>query len=136
MDEIFPYQIYLLPISKCKIKDKISNSECRELILSGFDSIAKTSTISFSEPRLMAQHMPGMHQGMRSPTPQGAPIILAPRMQALGSPGLVNGGPPPLVSPAEAGLIYPYEYPYGLAPTALLEYPGVDQSAAGTSYVR
>ena len=80
----------------------------------------------------------GMPPQMRSPTPQGAPIILAPRMQTLaGSPGLLNGGPPPLVSPAEAGLLYPYDYPYGLAQATLLEYPpGVDQSGAGTSYVR
>ncbi len=81
---------------------------------------------------------------MRSPTPAGAPIILAPRMPAMtaasatAAAGLLNGGPPPLMTPAEAGLIYPYEYPYGLAP-ALLEYPTaaqLEQSSAGTSYVR
>ena len=97
-------------------------------------------------PRMVAPHLT-IPPSMRSPTPQGAPIILAPRMQhmstatATSTAGLLNGGPPPLMTPAEAGLIYPYEYPYGLAtPTAaLLEYPTaaqLEQSAAGTSYVR
>ncbi|KAK3578859.1 hypothetical protein CHS0354_010218 [Potamilus streckersoni] len=50
--------------------------------------------------------------------------------------GLMNGAPPPLVSPTEApsGLIYnPYEYPYSFSPaTAIFEYPGmIEQSAAG-----
>lgn len=88
---------------------------------------------------------------LRSPTPAGAPIILAPRMQmglqtsqaqaaaaAQASTAYLNGGPPPLVSPTEAGsqgLMYnPYEYPFSLAPgTAILEYPSFDQSAAGMS---
>ena len=50
----------------------------------------------------------------------------------------MNGGPPPLVSPTEAGLLYPYsEYPYGLSPTTLFEYPtGLEQTAAGTFQVR
>ncbi|XP_060588270.1 protein quaking-B-like isoform X4 [Ruditapes philippinarum] len=63
---------------------------------------------------------------LRSPTPAGAPIILAPRMpvgmqtsQAQAT-SYLNGGPPPLVSPTEAGnqgLVYnPYEYPFSLAP--------------------
>ena len=78
---------------------------------------------------------------MRSPTPAGAPIILAPRLAQFppsSAAGLVNGGPPPLVSPTEAGLLYPYsEYPYGLSPTALFEYPtGFEQTAAGTFQVR
>ena len=92
-----------------------------------------------------------MQPQLRSPTPAGAPIILpgGPRLPPTLSPtsaaGLVNGtgAPPPLVSPAEAGLFYSYD-PYGLAagsPT-FLEYPGahttaaIDQSAVGTSYVR
>ncbi len=97
-------------------------------------------------PRIMAP--PTAHQlaqlqpQLRSPTPAGAPIILAPRMPQFtptSAAGLVNGAPPPLVSPAEAGLIYPYsEYaPYGLSPTALFEYPtGLEQTAAGTFQVR
>lgn len=83
---------------------------------------------------------------LRSPTPAGAPIILAPRLPvgmqtsqaAQASSALLNGGPPPLVSPTEAGsqgLVYnPYEYPLSLAPgTAILEYPSLDQSTAGMS---
>ena len=103
--------------------------------------------------------MPGAAPGMlgaalRSPTPQGAPIILtSPRLQQA-SPhhiqpqvslaSLVNGGasggPPPLVSPTDGSLLYSYD-PYGLTTGApLLEYPGLEQSGAGTSanspYVR
>lgn len=92
---------------------------------------------------------------IRSPTPAGAPIILAPARMPVGIPtssgisatNLINGGgPPPLVSPSDSnhttGLMYnPYaEYQSLLAPgTALLEYPhGLDQTAAGMSlsYVR
>ena len=72
-------------------------------------------------PRIMAPNAAGLAQihhhqpQMRSPTPAGAPIILAPRMPQFtptSATGLVNGGPPPLVSPTEAGLLYPYsEYP-------------------------
>lgn len=89
-----------------------------------------------------AAHLSQIQPQLRSPTPAGAPIILAPRMPQFTSPtsaaGLVNGGPPPLVSPAEAGLLYPYsEYPYGLSPTTLFEYPtGLEQTAAGTFQVR
>ena len=80
-----------------------------------------------------------MSPALRSPTPAGAPIILAPRMPAgltATSAGLMNGGPPPLMSPSEAGLMYPYEYQYAGLPH-LLEYPSaIDQTGAGTSFVR
>lgn len=77
---------------------------------------------------------------MRAPTPSpaGAPIILAPRMQTLGvtgAPNMLGSGPPPLVSPGEGGLMYnPYEhpYPYGLAHPTILEYPAhLDPASAG-----
>ncbi|KAL3882216.1 hypothetical protein ACJMK2_028581 [Sinanodonta woodiana] len=86
-----------------------------------------------------------LQQTLRSPTPTGAPIILAPRMPTMptalhtssgNTAGLMNGAPPPLISPTEApsGLIYnPYEYPYSFSPaTAIFDYPGmIEQSAAG-----
>ena len=98
--------------------------------------------VGLNHHRLMSPHM--LPPTMRSPTPAGAPIILAPRMQSLSTAtatstaAMMNGGPPPLMTPAEAGLIYPYDYQFGLAP-ALLEYPTaaqLEQSGAGTSYVR
>ena len=103
----------------------------------------KTVSFPLEGPRFFA---PGMALGqmLRSPTPAGAPIILTQRMQPPMSPvtsmagaALYNGMPPPLVSPAEAGLLYPFD-PYGLGVGApLLEYPAaLDQSIAGTSYVR
>lgn len=77
-------------------------------------------------PRLIATpsgqvlHPPSL----RPPTPAGAPImnIIRPGQMAA----MLPNGTPTLVPPSpEAGLIYtsPYEYPYALAPTSLLEYP-------------
>lgn len=68
-----------------------------------------------------------------TPSPAGAPIILAPRLPTAVSPmavtsaGIINGAPPPLMSaPGDGGLmtINPYEhhYPYGLSATPILEY--------------
>jgi hypothetical protein len=49
---------------------------------------------------------------------------------SMAGAALYNGMPPPLVSPAEAGLLYPFD-PYSLA-TPMLEYPAaLDQSIAG-----
>ncbi|KAL5009827.1 hypothetical protein ScPMuIL_012132 [Solemya velum] len=85
------------------------------------------------QTRMLAPPM--IPQALRSPAPTGAPIFLAPRMQSIPAGSPVNGAPPPpLVSPTEAsGLMYnPYEYPYTLAPTAILEYPSpIEQSTAG-----
>ncbi|KAJ8315103.1 hypothetical protein KUTeg_007253 [Tegillarca granosa] len=87
----------------------------------------------------------GLPAALRSPTPAGAPIILAPRMQQIptSSAGIVNGPPPPLVSAADtaaaAGLMYnPYEYPYAISPAAaILEYQtGIDQAGGMFSIVR
>lgn len=99
-------------------------------------------------PRMLATASPltGVQQTLRSPTPAGAPLILAPRMPNIAtSTGLISCPPPPLVSPTDASgaasLIYnPYsDYPYGLAPAAsIIEYPNpLDQTAAGMfSFVR
>lgn len=106
-------------------------------------------------PRMAMHGMPGMSPPLRSPTPAGAPIILAPRLphqhphhsqfanptsvaSQMAAAQMLNGGPPPLMSPAEAGLLYSYADPYGLATAGapLLEYPGLDQAGVGTSYVR
>lgn len=108
--------------------------------------------IHFSEAaRFITSPMAGLTAipQLRSPTPAGAPLILAPRMPvgiqttqatapSAASTAYLNGGPPPLVSPTETssqGLVYnPYEYPFSLTPgTAILEYPSLDQSAAGMS---
>ena len=95
--------------------------------------------LSTEAPRIFAtqQFQPGLPQ-MRTNTPQGAPIILTPRMPVSQGGGMMGGPPPPLVSPSEAattGLMYnPYEYPYSaLQQAAILEYPGssLEQSAMG-----
>lgn len=62
-------------------------------------------------------------QALRPPTPAGAPImnLIRPQVAAM----LPNGTPTLVPSTPDGGLIYtgPYEYPYTLAPTSLLEYP-------------
>ncbi|XP_062575808.1 KH domain-containing RNA-binding protein qki.L-like isoform X5 [Saccostrea cucullata] len=74
---------------------------------------------------------------LRSPTPAGAPLILAPRMPQVATSSASMMNPPPLVSPTDTagtGLVYnPYEYPYSLQPTAaIVEYPtSFEQTAAG-----
>nr|XP_034334073.1 protein quaking-B-like isoform X6 [Crassostrea gigas] len=109
---------------------------------SGLDhkSILKTSDYQFSEaPRFLTAASPltaGISQ-LRSPTPAGAPLILAPRMPQVATSSATMINPPPLVSPTDSaatGLMYnPYEYPYSLQPAAtLVEYPtSIEQTAAG-----
>jgi protein quaking len=63
-------------------------------------------------------------------TPLGAPLIISSRQFSVPTSAahLINGsGPPPLITPADAGLLYtPYDFhsQYLTSPTALLaEYP-------------
>lgn len=61
---------------------------------------------------------------LRPPTPGGTPImnIMRPTQMATMLP---NGTPTLMPPTSEGGIIYttPYDYPYALAPTSLLEYP-------------
>ncbi|XP_062575804.1 KH domain-containing RNA-binding protein qki.L-like isoform X1 [Saccostrea cucullata] len=113
---------------------------------SGIDhkSILKTSSdLALAEaPRFLTAASPltaGITAAthLRSPTPAGAPLILAPRMPQVATSSASMMNPPPLVSPTDTagtGLVYnPYEYPYSLQPTAaIVEYPtSFEQTAAG-----
>ena len=104
------------------------------LILS-FALLLMAATLAFSlaaaaaaaqGPRLIAaptgQVLPP--QALRPPTPAGAPIMNLIRPTQMAA--MLPNGTPTLVPPTpDGGLIYttPYEYPYALAPTSLLEYP-------------
>uniref|UniRef100_A0A671QGX7 Protein quaking-A-like n=1 Tax=Sinocyclocheilus anshuiensis TaxID=1608454 RepID=A0A671QGX7_9TELE len=61
---------------------------------------------------------------LRPPNPAGTPImnIIRPTQMATMLP---NGTPTLVPTTPDAGIIYttPYDYPYALAPTSLLEYP-------------
>lgn len=77
-------------------------------------------------PRLIAaptgQVMPP--PGLRPQTPAGTPIMNLIRPTQMAA--MLPNGTPTLVPPTpDGGLIYttPYDYPYALAPTSLLEYP-------------
>ncbi|XP_030212479.1 protein quaking-A isoform X3 [Gadus morhua] len=122
-------------------EDNLKKMQLMELaILNGTyrDTNLKTPTLAFSlaaaaaaaqGTRLIAgppgQGMPP--QGMRPPTPGGPPLmnLIRPQMTAI-----MPNGTPTLVPPSpDGGIIYttPYDYPYTLAPTSLLEYP-IDHS--------
>ncbi|XP_064616701.1 protein quaking-B-like isoform X2 [Liolophura sinensis] len=130
-------------------EDDLKKRQLMELaIINGTYRDTKASTTSTpptttnQSPRMIPAHAMTIPQ-MRSPTPAGHPIILTPRIPTATPQhgGILSGGPPPLVSPSEAaaGLIYtnPFEYPYAAftspAATTLLEYPTLDQAAAGMS---
>ncbi|XP_033740789.1 protein quaking-A-like isoform X3 [Pecten maximus] len=105
----------------------------------GVGCLSPTSVGQGEAPRLITTAQQLSHiPNLRTQTPQGAPIILTPRIPTSQA-GIMNG-PPPLVSPTEAatGLVYnPYEYsPYSAAAfhqaAALIEYPSsFDQANIG-----
>ncbi|KAF4102278.1 protein quaking-A isoform X2 [Onychostoma macrolepis] len=119
-------------------EDNLKKMQLMELaILNGTyrDTNIKTPTLAFSlaaaaaaaqGQRLIAapagQVLPP--SALRPPTPAGTPImnIIRPTQMAT----VLPNGTPTLVPPTpDAGIIYttPYDYPYALAPTSLLEYP-------------
>ncbi|XP_071374550.1 protein quaking-A isoform X2 [Centroberyx affinis] len=91
------------------------------------DTNIKTPAAAAAQgPRLIAaptgQVLPP--PALRPPAPAGTPImnIIRPTQMAA----MLPNGTPALVPPTpDGGLIYttPYDYPYALAPTSLLEYP-------------
>ncbi|CAB1330620.1 unnamed protein product, partial [Coregonus sp. 'balchen'] len=116
-------------------EDNLKKMQLMELaILNGTyrDTNIKTPAAAAAQgPRLMQApqgQLMAPHQQMRPPTPAGPPImniIRQPQMQ-----GMLPNGTPTLVPPSpEGGILYasPYDYPYALAPTSLLEYP-IDHS--------
>lgn len=108
-------------------------------LLLSFALLLMAATLAFSlaaaaaaaqGPRLIAaptgQVLPP--SALRPPTPAGAPIMNLIRPTQMAA--MLPNGTPTLVPPTpDGGLIYttPYEYPYALAPTSLLEYP-IDHS--------
>lgn len=120
-------------------EDELKKRQLMELaIINGTyrDSSAKASP---QTARLVAPPI-SLTTSLRSPTtPLGAPLILSPRIPVTSQ--LSNGmGPPPLIAPAEAGLLYaPYAdyHQYAtLSPALLAEYPGIDHSGAGGLFAR
>ncbi|KAG2460761.1 QKIA protein, partial [Polypterus senegalus] len=119
-------------------EDNLKKMQLMELaILNGTyrDTNIKTPTLAFSlaaaaaaaqGPRLIAapagQVLPPT--ALRPPTPAGTPIMNI--IRPIQAAAMLPNGTPTLVPPTpEAGIIYatPYDYPYALAPTSLLEYP-------------
>ncbi|XP_056281799.1 protein quaking-A isoform X3 [Pseudoliparis swirei] len=111
-------------------EDNLKKMQLMELaILNGTyrDNNIKTSAAAAAQgQRLIASPTGQMMapQGLRPPTSGGGQImnlIRSPQMAAM-----MTNGAPTLVPPSpDGGLIYttPYDYPYALAPTSLLEYP-------------
>ncbi|XP_036367344.1 protein quaking-B isoform X14 [Octopus sinensis] len=113
-------------------EDELKKMQLMELaILNGTYRDFKTGS-SIHPPRMCAP--PLTIPQLRAANPSGGQIILAPRLPSVAtSTGILNGAPPPLVSPPDPNLMYnPYEYPYALAAhTAILEYPTIDQTQTG-----
>lgn len=131
--------------NRSKIKIQRAAEEVKKLLVpaaEGEDNLKKLQLMELAilkeqaAPRMLApsQLIQMPQHCLRNPNPAGAPIMLtSPRMpgtvptsmaQMTQMSGLM-GGPPPLVSPGEAGgLLYnPYDYPYSLAPgTHLMDY--------------
>ncbi|MEQ2246641.1 hypothetical protein ILYODFUR_001498 [Ilyodon furcidens] len=116
--------------SQAEGEDNLKKMQLMELaILNGTyrDNNVKTPAAAAAQgPRLITapagQVLPP--QALRPPTPAGAPIMNLIRPSQMAAM-LSNGTPTLMPSTPDGGLIYttPYEYPYALAPTSLLEYP-------------
>ncbi|TRZ00851.1 hypothetical protein DNTS_020554 [Danionella cerebrum] len=115
---------------KAEGEDNLKKMQLMELaILNGTyrdTNIKPPAAAAAQGPRLIAapagQVLPPAT--LRPPTPAGTPImnIIRPTQMAT----VLPNGTPTLVPPTpDAGIIYttPYDYPYALAPTSLLEYP-------------
>eukprot|EP00064_Thunnus_orientalis_P003381 superscaffoldBa00000273_g3390 len=120
----------LLRCGQAEGEDNLKKMQLMELaILNGTyrDNNIKTPAAAAAQgPRLIAaptgQVLPP--PALRPPTPAGAPIMNLIRPTQMAA--MLPNGTPTLVPPTpDGGLIYttPYEYPYALAPTSLLEYP-------------
>ncbi|KAF8796362.1 protein held out wings-like [Argiope bruennichi] len=86
--------------------------------------------------RLLAPPMTISNPLRTAGTPLGAPLILSSRLQVPTTATLLNGingsAPPPLISPADAGLLYAYgDYQHYLTSPLLAEYPHTDSSTGG-----
>ncbi|XP_068436157.1 protein quaking-A isoform X4 [Clinocottus analis] len=111
-------------------EDNLKKMQLMELaILNGTyrDNNIKTPAAAAAQGQRLIAAPPGQvmpPQALRPQTPGGGPImnlIRSPQMAAM-----MSNGTPTLVPPSpDGGLIYttPYDYPYALAPTSLLEYP-------------
>uniref|UniRef100_A0A8C2HZE8 QKI, KH domain containing, RNA binding a n=1 Tax=Cyprinus carpio TaxID=7962 RepID=A0A8C2HZE8_CYPCA len=119
----------LVPAVSCKHAFKLTKRTCASGNLS-FDVMQQSAAAAAQGPRLIAapagQVLP--HSALRPPTPAGTPIMNIIRQPQMAT--MLPNGTPTLVPPTpDAGIIYttPYDYPYALAPTSLLEYP-IDHS--------
>lgn len=113
-------------------EDELKKRQLMELAI--INGTYRDSSIKSVNPtaRLIAPQL-SLTSPLRSPTtPLGAPLILSPRIPVTASQ-LTNGmGPPPLIAPAEAGLLYApyadYHQYAAISPALLAEYPGADHS--------
>lgn len=112
-------------------EDELKKRQLMELAI--INGTYRDSSIKSVNPtaRLIAPQL-SLASPLRSPTtPLGAPLILSPRIPVTASQ-LTNGmGPPPLIAPAEAGLLYaPYAdyHQYAAISPLLTEYPGAEHS--------
>lgn len=125
----------LIPVTEGE--DELKKRQLMELaIINGTyrDSSGKNNKPEAA--RLLAPPMAISSPLRAAGTPLGAPLILSPRIPVPTTAALLNGSaPPPLISPADAGLLYAtygeYQHYAALASPLLAEYPHGDHAAAG-----
>lgn len=91
--------------------------------------------------RLLAPPMTISNPLRTAGTPLGAPLILSSHRIPVPTTTLLNGNaPPPLISPADAGLLYAtygdYQHYAALTSPLLAEYPHADHSTTGALFGR
>ncbi|KAL0969582.1 hypothetical protein UPYG_G00229380 [Umbra pygmaea] len=106
-------------------EDNLKKMQLMELAI--LNGTYRDNNIKTRAPRLIQGQMIPPHQQIRPPAPGGTPFmnIIRPQMA-----GMLPNGTPTLVPPSPDGSILyasPYDYPYALAPSSLLEYP-IEQS--------
>ncbi|KFM77311.1 Protein held out wing, partial [Stegodyphus mimosarum] len=133
----------LIPVTEGE--DELKKRQLMELaIINGTyrDSTGKNNNIYMflTEPeatRLLAPPMTAISNPLRTAgAPLGAPLILSSRIPVPTTATLLNGNaPPPLLSPADAGLLYAtygdYQHYAALTSPLLAEYPHAEHSTTG-----
>lgn len=151
-DELKKRQLMELAIINGTYRDSSSKSITSSVYPYLFSLIEFAHLLHFSsadidnEPMKLIAPPVALTTPLRTPTatPLGAPLIISPRhIHVPTSAALINGsGPPPLMTHADAGLLYaPYDFHHYAALTSplLAEYPSTtaaDSSSTGGLFGR
>ncbi|XP_023217321.1 protein held out wings-like isoform X1 [Centruroides sculpturatus] len=117
-------------------EDELKKRQLMELaIINGTYRDSSSKTGKADTPHLMAPPI-AISAPLRTPgNPLGAPLILSPRLPMAGATLLNGSGPPPLITPTDAGLLYApyadYHQYAALAASPLLADFAAEHSSSG-----